>query len=148
MERIDLDRSMVEKMYCEEKLSAESIGKKIGHSKRKVLLSLEKWGISRRTRTEAMSFKTPELNRYKSRGYIMVGLVGKERFIRGGKRMMCEHRFLMEKHIGRFLSDKEQVHHKNGNKSDNRLENLEIVMSHSHNGYMRCPHCLKEFKTK
>jgi len=47
-----------------------------------------------------------------------------------GRKEMHVHDMVMELHLGRRLLPTECVHHINGVKTDNRLENLE-VMSHA-----------------
>jgi hypothetical protein len=74
-------------------------------------------------------------SRFITQGYVFV--------VEPGGRKIFEHRLVMEQAIGRRLEPHEIVHHKNEIKTDNRIENLEIlsrgahVMKHLVDGWSR-----------
>ena len=67
-----------------------------------------------------------------SRGYRFVYVPDHPQAKRNGYH--AEHRLVVEKRLGRFLLNSEDVHHINGIRSDNRDENLEVMTHGGHAG--------------
>jgi hypothetical protein len=63
-------------------------------------------------------------------GYVRI----KIGFGKGNKDWVKEHRYVMEQYLGRKLHKYESIHHKNGNKQDNNLPNLELWITHQPRG--------------
>ena len=61
-----------------------------------------------------------------SHGYWKVPVPAEERWLMGGATNALEHRLVMARALGRPLAVDEVVHHVNGFRTDNRLENLEL----------------------
>lgn len=67
-------------------------------------------------------------------GYIIVHV--------GKRKVMLEHRVIMEKYLGRKLFRDEWIHHKNKNRSDNKISNLMLIKHGEPNAHqIKCPKC-------
>ena len=74
---------------------------------------------------------------YKHKTYIENGYVVEYKAGYNKKSSIKQHRRIMEEFLGRRLEPNEVVHHKNGNKTDNRIENLEVIDRGKHSAYHR-----------
>jgi hypothetical protein len=70
--------------------------------------------------------------RLKARGYILIYSPSHPHRNKVGKGYVFEHRLVMEEKLGRFLSKNVIVHHINGIRNDNRIENLVLTTNSKH----------------
>ena len=92
-------------------------------------------------KAKACSHKCYASNRKPRGAYKEKVMINKYRYIYkpehpsaiGTKKLyVAEHRLVMEKHLGRYLTDKEIVHHKDEDTLNNQIDNLELMSSSEH----------------
>lgn len=70
---------------------------------------------------------------------------GYTRLYLSNKRVVSEHRWIMEQYLGRKLKPSELIHHKDGDRSNNEISNLELTTRKEH---MKTHEVYKEGRTQ
>jgi hypothetical protein len=119
-------------LYVQDLMTAEEIGQQIGMSRNAVRERLVKMGIPRRHGKQRYEGKETKFKyRTVTEGYVRIKLPASDPLHTMGDKQgwIAEHRVVMARYLGRPLEKWEIVHHKNHDRSDNRLENLELIQS-------------------
>ncbi len=138
LSKIKVTRKQLEKLYWEDGYSIRDIAHQLKVTPGTIIYHFKKLVLKMRTQHQAClmdrcrkknsdSILQEKHHLWKGRIIHFSGYV----LLRKPHKYVLEHRAIIEKKIGRKLRRKEVVHHMNGNKSDNRQENLMLFSSES-----------------
>ena len=147
-------KEQIEALYIRDGKSSIETASILGCGKSSILRMMKRLGIERRTVSQALTGKIlpPEVCKKVSdrakerqqganhscwkggrlvvtRGYILIWKKGHPAASRKG--YVMEHRLIMEEIVGRYLTDEEEVHHKNFIHGDNAPDNLQLFPNHA-----------------
>lgn len=139
-----LSKEHLTQLYVTKKLQLDEVARTIDVSVPTVRRYLHLHGIPLRSRADgaALRLRQPAgtiLTRWVSgSGYVMVSVVAES----GGTYRIAEHRHVLEVALGRKLRRDESVHHVNGVRTDNRVENLQLRQgAHGVGIVLQCSDC-------
>jgi hypothetical protein len=138
---------------CEEGYSLAEMARKVGTVGREVKKFLRRNGVTRdfpttKTGEKHYAWKGKTVDKA---GYILIHCKGHPN-ARKHTHYVFEHRLVMEESIGRYLLPNEVVHHLDGNKQNNAIENLQLFQSNAEHLAVdlkgRCPKWTEEGKRR
>lgn len=104
--------------------STLDLGKQFNCSGSTICFILKRNKVKRRTYSEAGNKGARYID---PNGYVSITPKDCDKWLNNNsKHTMLEHRFVMARYLNRPLTRYETVHHKNGNRQDNRIQNLEL----------------------
>ena len=128
-------KSFLEKEYSAGK-SMITIARELDITPSCVRKYFVKYGIDRRGRNDFykdIPFNNPNWKggkRKKSNGYIEIYCPDHPNA--NSRKCVYEHQLVMEEHIGRYIKRGEVIHHIDGNKSNNNIDNLLLLSNSEH----------------
>lgn len=138
---VDVPKETLIHLYEKKQMTLREICRELDQGYKHVWRLFEHYKIPRRVAKPRYGQSEKENHNWKGgktirNGYIEIRCIGHPRE-KGAGHYVPKQVLVMEKALGRYLTDNEVVHHINGNKLDNRLENLQLMSLSGENSHTR-----------